>query len=79
MFQDLVERLETVGRAMYGDNWQSRLARDLEVDPRTVRFWLSRKRPVPQHVGAQLRLALDAHVKWLRSDADELEELARKI
>jgi hypothetical protein len=35
------------GRALYGERWQSPLARDLGVDSRRVRAWCNDERPVP--------------------------------
>lgn len=36
-----IEQLEQAGRLLYGDQWQSALARALDVDNRTVRRWVS--------------------------------------
>ncbi len=33
------EQLKQVGEALYGHEWQSRLARDLNISSRTVRRW----------------------------------------
>ena len=35
--------LRTIGELLYGERWQSPLARDLGVDDRTVRGWLTGK------------------------------------
>ena len=35
------EHLTAVGRALYGDRWQSDIARDLGVSDRTIRRWVS--------------------------------------
>lgn len=37
------DQLHEAGNALYGRQWQSALARDLGVDPRTVRRWASGK------------------------------------
>ncbi|MBO1529635.1 transcriptional regulator [Psychrobacter sp. F1192] len=36
-----IEQLGQAGRLLYGDQWQSALARALDVDNRTVRRWAS--------------------------------------
>lgn len=33
------ETLKSVAQALYGLSWQSELARALDVQPRTVRYW----------------------------------------
>lgn len=33
--------LQTVGEMLYGKQWQTDLARDLDVSPRTVRHWVN--------------------------------------
>jgi len=46
--------LIATGRALYGDRWQSPLARDLGVSDRTVRRWGAGTSPVPRGVYADL-------------------------
>ncbi|WP_032880955.1 hypothetical protein [Acinetobacter sp. WC-323] len=41
------EQLRQAGELLYGNQWQSDLARALEVDARRVRDWLQERRPVP--------------------------------
>ena len=41
------EDLDRRGRAVYGEDWQSALARRLRVDPRTVRRWKAGDRAIP--------------------------------
>lgn len=38
------EDLERAGKVLYGDQWQSNLARDLGVDSRRVREWAQGER-----------------------------------
>lgn len=41
--------LEVVGKSLYGQQWQSDLARDLAVSSRTVRHWAAGNTiPAPQ-------------------------------
>jgi transposase-like protein len=42
------------GEALYGERWQSELARDLGVADRTVRRWVAGATPVPPGVFADL-------------------------
>ena len=39
-----VDRLETAGKLLYGDVWQTNLARDLGIDSRLVRQWCAKER-----------------------------------
>ncbi|EKO3612166.1 hypothetical protein M3914_003377 [Vibrio metschnikovii] len=47
--------LEKTGRALYGERWQSDLARDLKLDSRRIRQWLSDDRPIPDGVVNDLK------------------------
>lgn len=40
-------QLEKIGRALYGERWQSPLARDLGVKYLTVHRWMMGKRRIP--------------------------------
>lgn len=51
---DNVELLMAAGKALYGQRWQSPVARDLETTDRTVRNWLTRTHPIPEHVPVRL-------------------------
>jgi len=50
--------LATAGRALYGDRWQTSLARDLHVSDRTMRRWLAGEFAIPAAVAAELRAVL---------------------
>ena len=40
--------LESAGRALYGNEWQSKLAHALRIDPRRIRQWMAEERkPAP--------------------------------
>lgn len=49
------EQLEQIGQALYGQQWKSDLARDLDVADRTVRRWLAGDSAVPQGALNELR------------------------
>lgn len=48
--------LETFGRALFGDQWQTPLARSLGMnDAAQVRKWLSGARSIPDHAARRIR------------------------
>lgn len=47
--------LREVGEALYGERWQSDLARDLNVADRTVRRWAAGDFDMPEALGKELR------------------------
>ena len=49
------DELIALGRALYGQRWQTATANYLWVNPRTVRYWASGGRPVPPEVLGKLR------------------------
>lgn len=55
---DDVEVLAAAGRALYGERWQSPMARDLDTTDRTMRNWVGRVHPVPTHVRGRIELLL---------------------
>lgn len=55
---DDVEVLAAAGKALYGERWQSPIARDLATTDRTVRNWLGRVHPVPPHIRSKIELLL---------------------
>jgi hypothetical protein len=44
------ERLARIGRVIFGSNWQTALAIEMGVNPRTVRGWVSGRSSVPEDV-----------------------------
>jgi plasmid maintenance system antidote protein VapI len=59
--------LETIGRALYGERWQSSLARALKVAPRTMRRWAAGKSRMPEAIGADLAKLVDVRQQALMS------------
>lgn len=49
-----IEQLEQAGRLLYGDQWQSALARALNVDSRTVRRWASGDSAIKQSISKEI-------------------------
>lgn len=50
--------LREAGRALYGERWQTDLARDLKVSDRTVRRWDAETHAMPAGLWADLRTLL---------------------
>nr|WP_276591270.1 transcriptional regulator [Moraxella bovis] len=48
-----------MGTALYGTQWQSDLARALNVDSRRVRQWLKEERPIPDWLDDELKVLLN--------------------
>ena len=51
----MLDLLIECGQALYGQQWQTALARDLGVSGRTMRRWVAGQFPVPVGVHAELR------------------------
>ena len=60
-----------VGRALYGDRWQSELARALDVAGRTVRRWAAGEYEVPAGVWGEI-LALVRSQRRALGDVERL-------
>ena len=50
------EELTRICEYFYGRNWQTELAKKLEVNPRTVRRWKSGATKIPWYVDRFVRL-----------------------
>jgi len=53
--------LREVGRTLFGDRWQTAMARYLRVDPSTVRRWASGVVEIPGPVEVALEERLEKH------------------
>lgn len=53
--------METAGKALFGYEWQSKLAHALNVDPRRVRQWMARERRPQPGVMQDIIVLLDAN------------------
>lgn len=51
---------ERIGRALYGEHWQSPIARDLGVTYRSLRRWMTGERRLPSRLADDLRVLLNA-------------------
>lgn len=77
-----VEQLTQSGRLLYGDQWQSNLARSLKIDSRRVRQWLNDERPIPDWVTAEVvtllrnnQNAITNHLTQLESNMDIITKI----
>lgn len=52
---DRRDLLRRTGEALYGERWQSALARELHLNERTIRSYLSGRDPIPDWLWAELR------------------------
>lgn len=67
--------IHDVGIALYGDQWQSDMARELNVSDRTVRRWASGANPLPAGVKIDLERLCKEHAEALSGMADRLKTL----
>jgi len=67
------EKLERAGRLLYGDQWQSNLARDLNIDSRRVRQWTTSDRPISEWVYSELLIILRNNAQSINQFIETLE------
>ena len=63
---DNLEKMRAVGEMLYGNNWQSPLARALKIDGRTMRRFVS----------AESKIPVDLSTRLLSVIADERQKIA---
>ncbi len=72
------ELLVACGEALYGPQWQTPMARDLEVADRTVRRWVAGSSPVPAGLHTDLLRLIKGRAEDLACMAERLKaEIAR--
>lgn len=54
-----LEQLKAAGKLLYGREWQSNLARDLNIDPRRVREWVAKERSLPRFLDVEVAKLLE--------------------
>ncbi|HGB4868955.1 TPA: hypothetical protein ACIVK9_002784 [Salmonella enterica subsp. enterica serovar Muenchen] len=64
-----IEKMMAVGKLVYGDNWQSPLSRDIDVDSRTIRYALKGEREI-NHLSSRLTEALEQKIEKIKSAID---------
>lgn len=67
--------LRQAGELLYGSQWQSDLARALEVDARRVRDWLQERRPIPIGVKREIIQLLGKNSADTANYAESLNSL----
>lgn len=68
------EELRQAGEILYGTQWQSDLARVLDVDARRVRDWLQERRPIPVGIRNEIILLLKEKSRKSVEYADYLDQ-----
>lgn len=72
------EELHTIGRALYGSQWQTELARNIinldgvELDSRRVRQWSCGARPVPAWLLPELKALVQKRMQEIQEINFEL-------
>lgn len=64
-----IEKLIAVGKAVYGDNWQSPVSRDLGIDARTIRYAVKGEREI-FNMSQRLVDALNAKIEQIQAAID---------
>ena len=72
------EELRKAGELLFGNQWQSDLARALEVDSRRVRDWLQERRPIPVGVKTEIIELLRQNSLETANYAESLNTVASK-
>lgn len=62
-----IDRLNAIGVALYGTQWQSDLARALNIDSRRIRQWLGNERPIPDWLDDELTKLLNDKIVLCQS------------
>lgn len=72
---DKAELFATVGKALYGTQWRSEMARSRNVRSQVVDEWAAGKGPpIPPGVWAELRAELDARRSHIIDLLDEIRQ-----
>lgn len=59
--------LTEIGRALFGERWQTDLASVLQVNPRRVREWIAGERSIPPALWPMLAATLKDHANRCRA------------
>lgn len=68
-----IEQLEQSGQLLYGDQWQSNLARELSIDSRRVRQWVTGDRPISDWVGGEVMQLLKNNQSEINQFISQME------
>lgn len=76
------DKLEKIGKALFGKSWKKALAEALKVDERRITHWLQCTRPVPPGVWLDLKKIADQRKSEVQDVIDMLtlstDELTKK-
>ena len=72
------DELREIGRQLYGELWQSPLARNAGVDPRTMRRWVAGDRAIPEPAARLIRLIGRIALPSGRAEADVISALVER-
>lgn len=67
-----IEQLEQSGQLLYGDQWQSNLARELSIDSRRVRQWVTGDRPISDWVCGEV-------IQLLKNNQSQINQFIEKM
>ena len=70
--------LVEAGEALYGPQWQSALARDLDVSARTVRRWAAGSHQPPDGIYAELLRLVSHRAQTLGAVSERLRATGRE-
>ena len=70
---DNLNTLKQAGELLHGKYWQRQLAKDLGVNDRTVRRWVSRDSQVKDGVIADLKIILQSKIDNMQKMLDSFE------
>ena len=70
---DNLNNLKQAGELLHGKYWQRQLAKDLGVNDRTVRRWVSRDSQVKDGVIADLKIILQSKIDNMQKMLDSFE------
>ena len=71
--EDRVQLLRRIGESLYGERWQSDLARDLPVNTRTMRYLVSGGWVIQDWVFARCKILIAERVEALQALAKQLD------
>lgn len=57
--------LRQIGELLYGERWQTQLAKALDVNERNVRYWLAERHAIPEGIEGELKRLADERRKAL--------------
>lgn len=69
------ELLRAVGVALYGEQWQNELGRDLDVNPRQIRRWLAGQYDPKPGVWAELSVICEKRASDIGALLREIKRL----